>query len=79
MRAEDLRELVQDAKNKNPKIKIIQMGSWLNQYKPFRSLFPKTWRSTMKTKKKIVSLGGDNLLDQMEILITFCLNNLKKN
>ena len=52
MRAEDLRELVQDAKNKNPKIKIIQMGSWLNQYKPFRSLFPKTWRSTMKTKKK---------------------------
>tara|TARA_Y100000590_G_scaffold448949_1_gene586355 strand:- start:444 stop:1223 length:780 start_codon:yes stop_codon:yes gene_type:complete len=52
MRAQDLFSLVKNVKKKHPKVKIIQMGSWLNEYKPFRNLFPKTWKSTNKIKKK---------------------------
>ena len=52
MRAKDLLKLLKNVKKKYPKIKKIQMGSWLNEYKPFRSLFPKTWKPTKKEKKK---------------------------
>ena len=52
MRTEDLYSLIRHAKKNYPEIKIIQMGSWLNEYKPFRNLFPKTWKPTNKIKKK---------------------------
>ena len=52
MRAQDLLSLVYNVKKKYPKIKIIQMGSWLNEYKPFRNLFPKTWKANNKIKNK---------------------------
>ena len=80
MRAKDLFKLVKDVKKKYPRIKKIQMGSWLNEYKPFRSLFPKTWKPTKKERKKrIASHGGVNLLDPMEILMKIFIRNLKKN
>ena len=77
MRAKDLLKLVKNVK-KIPKDKKIQMGSWLNEYKPFRSLFPKTWKPTKK-KKKNTSHGGVNLLDPMEILMKIFIRNLKKS
>ena len=52
MRAKDLFSLINHVKKNHPTIKIIQMGSWLNEYKPFRSLFPKTWKPANKIKKK---------------------------
>ena len=52
MRTKDLFLLIDHVKKNHPTVKIIQMGSWLNKYKPFRTLFPKTWKSTNKIKKK---------------------------
>ena len=52
MRIKDLHSLVNHVKKNHPTVKIIQMGSWLNKYKPFRMLFPKTWKPTSKIKKK---------------------------
>ena len=48
------------AKRKHPSINIVQMGSWMNQFSPFRDLFPKDWKPNGKEKKKIALLGGDN-------------------
>jgi|TARA_B110001452_G_scaffold187386_1_gene157758 hypothetical protein len=52
MRAEDLIKLVKSVNKKHPNVKIIQMGSWMNQYQPFKKLFPVTWKPTSKLKKK---------------------------
>ena len=52
MRAKDLLRLVNNVKEKYPRIKIIQMGSWLNEYGPFRNLFPKSGKSINKIKNK---------------------------
>jgi len=52
MRVKDLFLLVTHIEKNHPKIKIIQMGSWLNKYKQFRTLFPKSWKSNNKIKKK---------------------------
>ena len=52
MRAKDLLSLIIHIEKNHPNIKFIQMGSWLNKYKPFRALFPKSWKFNNKIKKK---------------------------
>ena len=52
MRTKDLSSLIDHVRKNHPTVKIIQMGSWLNEYKPFRTLFPKTWKPTNKIKRK---------------------------
>ena len=52
MRAEDLIKLVKSVSKKHPKVKIIQMGSWMNEYEPFKKLFPITWKPTLRFKRK---------------------------
>lgn len=52
LRVIDLLNLVNDVKKKYPTVKKIQMGSWLNQYKQFRVLFPRSWRPNGEFKKK---------------------------
>lgn len=52
LRAEDLYKLLSFAKRKHPSVNIVQMGSWMNQFSPFRVLFPKDWKPNGKEKKK---------------------------
>lgn len=52
LRANDLYELLIFTKKKYPKFKVVQMGSWMNQFKPFKKLFPKNWKPNGKEKNK---------------------------
>ena len=52
LRMQDLYLLINHVKKNYPRVRIIQMGSWLNKYKPFRILFPKTWSPSGEIKKK---------------------------
>jgi len=52
IRSRDLLNLIKFVKKKYPKIVYVQMGSWMNQFKPFRVLFPKNWSANGKIKKK---------------------------
>ena len=52
MRLKDLLNLVQNATKNHPNCKIIQCGTWMNTYYPFRKLFPSSWRPTGKYKNK---------------------------
>ena len=52
MRVNDLYSLINHVNKKYPKSKVIQMGSWLNEYKSFRALFPRSWKPTNEVKPK---------------------------
>lgn len=52
IRSKDLLNLVIFVKKKYPRIIFVQMGSWMNQFKPFRALLPKSWIANGKIKKK---------------------------
>ena len=52
LRAKDLYKLLIFTKKKYPKFKVVQMGSWMNQFKPFKELFPKNWKPNGKEKNK---------------------------
>ncbi len=52
LRSEDLLNLISFVKKKYPSLSFVQMGSWMNQYKPFRVLFPKSWSPNGNIKKK---------------------------
>ena len=52
MRLKDLLNLVQHAIKNYPNCKIIQCGTWMNTYYPFRKLFPPSWKPTQKYKNK---------------------------
>ena len=49
-RQSELRELLTHCQNTHAGLEMIQMGSWLNAYEPFRQLFPMSWVPSGETK-----------------------------
>ena len=43
--------LILYAQKKKPSLNMIQMGSWINENKNFRNLFPKSWKKSKKISK----------------------------
>lgn len=51
LRLKALYQLINDAQKKNTNLNMIQMGSWMNENRNFRSLFPKSWKKSKKQRK----------------------------
>ena len=50
-RATELYELLRYCSEHHPQLKEIKFGSWLNEYPPYRRLFPPSWRVSGEGKK----------------------------
>lgn len=42
-RLRDLHSLLEDARERNPRLETIVCGSWLNSFRPFQRFFPPEW------------------------------------
>jgi len=49
-RARELYQLLEDCEENHPGLTRIKFGSWLNDYQPYRRLFPPSWRDTGERK-----------------------------
>ncbi len=52
LRLKTLYRLIKYAHKNNTNLKMIRMGSWMNENKSFRCLFPNSWRKSKKVIKK---------------------------
>jgi hypothetical protein len=55
-RALELYALVRDCARTHPEAALIKSGTWLNEYPPFRGLFPEAWKDSGE-RKSYNSLG----------------------
>ena len=55
--ARSLLKLLDDLEQDRPDIQIVQCGSWINSFEPFRSLFPPEWHENCRVSGPAYTYG----------------------
>lgn len=55
--ARSLLKLLDDAERERPELELIQCGSWINNFLPFRSLFPPEWDANARVSGPAYTYG----------------------